>query len=235
MSSTAVRPIPEPFADREALAEAAASVIAAQLDRRVREGARARFAATGGSTPKACYERLRERPLDWGRVDVTLGDERWAPPSSPDSNQGMLQAELLQGAAAQARFVPLWRDVAGPDLAAKAAEGEIAELLPFDVVLLGMGEDGHFASLFPGSPALAEGLDRSTPRLCIAAPAGSPAPPQPRISLTLRALLAAKLIVLLVTGEEKKRVIEAALGGADLPVRALLVQDAAPVRILWAP
>ena len=236
MTSTAVRPEPEAFPDRGALAAAAAGVIAGQLDRRLREGpARARFAATGGSTPKACYEQLRERPIDWSRVDVTLGDERWVPPSSPDSNQGMLQAELLQGGAAPARLVPLWRDLASPEATAEAAEPDIAALLPFEVVLLGMGEDGHFASLFPGSPALAEGLDLDTPRLCIGVPAGAPAPPQPRISLTLRALVETRLVVLLITGEAKLRMLRSAMAGADLPVRALLVQSRAPVRILWAP
>jgi 6-phosphogluconolactonase len=226
----------EAFANREVLAEAAASAIAEQLDLRLCEGAaRARFAATGGSTPRAAYERLRNWPIDWSRVDITLGDERWAPPASPDSNQGMLEAELLKGGAAAARFVPLWSDEASPEQAAAEAETGIASLLPFDLVLLGMGEDGHFASLFPGSPALAEGLDPAAPRLCIAVPAGDPAPALPRISLTLRALLDARLIVLLITGEAKRRTLEAALAGADLPARALLLQDRAPVRILWAP
>ena len=236
MSKAAIAPSFETFADRDALTEAAAAAIAEGLGRRLQEpGARARFAASGGSTPEPVYDRLSRWPLDWSRVDVTLGDERWVAPSSPDSNQRMLQALLLKNAAAAARLTPLWRPAESPESAAELVDAEMAGLLPFDVNLLGMGEDGHFASLFPGNPALAEGLDLDGQRLCIAVPAGAPAPPQPRISLTLRALIASRLIILLVTGEAKRRVLDAAMEGMALPVRALLAQDRAPVHILWAP
>ncbi len=236
MNRTAVRPRLEAFASRQALAEAAAGEIAEALERRLRQAAgRARLAASGGSTPAPVYDLLRERPLDWSGVDVTLSDERWVAPDSEDSNQRMLQARLLAGPAAAARLTPLWRPAASPEAAAALAEPDIASLLPFDVVLLGMGEDGHFASLFPGNPALAEGLDPDGPRLCIAVSPGRPAPPQPRISLTLRALLASNLILLLTSGEAKRRVLDEALDGADTPVAALLLQDRTPVHILWAP
>lgn len=236
MSRAAVRPRLEGFANRQGLAEAAAGAVADALDRRLGQGeGRASLAASGGSTPAPVYDLLRERPLDWSKVDITLSDERWVAPTSADSNQRMLQERLLAGAAAAARFTPLWRPAASVEAAAALDEPEIARLLPFDVVLLGMGEDGHFASLFPGSPALAEGLDPDGPRLCAAVPPGRPAPPQPRISLTLRAVLASRLILLLTSGEAKRRVLDEALDGADLPVRALLMQERTPIRILWAP
>jgi 6-phosphogluconolactonase len=147
----------------------------------------------------------------------------------------MLREHLLDGPASAAAFTPLWGAEPTLQAAAERAHAAVAWLMPFDVVLLGMGDDGHFASLFPGSPVLAEGLDPDGERHCVAVPAGSPAPPQPRISLTLHALLNSHQVLLLITGEAKRRRIEEALAGADLPVRALLLQERTPVRILWAP
>ena len=97
-----------------------------------------------------------------------------------------------------------------------------------------MGPDGHIASLIPGSPTLDEGLDPASPRLVLEAPGDIGSPPMPRITLTLRALLMSKILLILAAGGEKRRVIERALGGEDFPVRALLRQDQTPVRILWS-
>jgi 6-phosphogluconolactonase len=230
------RPPPklEVFADRDALAEAASGLIAERLERALRLRGRAAFLATGGSTPAETYRRLREAPIDWSKVAVGLTDERWVPPTSPDSNERMLRETLLAGPAARARFVPLWSQAQGPEAAARTAEPDIRALGPADVVLLGMGEDGHIASLFPGSPALEAGLDPGGRRLCIGVPDGVPAPPQARISLTLPALLNG-LVLILISGEAKRRTLEAALQGADLPVRRVLAQPRVPVRILWSP
>ena len=236
MNRTAARPKLEAFAGRDALAQAVAKLIAEELGRRLGQGApRASLVASGGSTPIPVYERLRDWPMDWSRIDITLSDERWLEPSSPDSNQRMLHEHLLRGAAQAARLTPLWSPQATLDAAAARAEAAIAPLMPFDVSLLGMGEDGHFASLFPASPVLSEGLRLDGQRLCLGVPASAPAPPQPRISLTLRALLESRLVVLLTSGEAKKLVLDATLAGADLPVRALLQQDRTPVRLFWSP
>ncbi len=235
MNEARTLPTIETFPDRQVLAEAAASVIGEALNRSLCEGAaRASLVATGGSTPAAAYEALSAWPLDWSRVEVTLSDERWAAPSSPDSNERMVREHLLRGAAAAARFTPLWSDTPTPEDAARRAETAVRRLLPADVALLGMGEDGHIASLFPGNPVLAEGLKPDGERLCLGVPSGAPAPPQPRISLTLAALLQSRLVVVLTSGEPKRRAMESALAGAALPVRALLDQDRTPVRILWA-
>lgn len=222
----------ETFDTPDAWVLAAAAVISEQLRQAIAGGLRASFVATGGATPAPVYRRLGHTALDWSRVAVTLSDERWVDPASPESNERMVRETLLDGLAAAAGFTPLWSADGGPERAAAAAEPAIAALEPFDVALLGMGEDGHVASLFPGSPALAQGLDPDGGRLCIAVPAGSPAPSQPRISLTLAALLRARLVVLLISGEAKRRTLQSALDGADLPVRALLAQRRAPVRIL---
>jgi 6-phosphogluconolactonase len=234
MSETLAKGI-DAYDDAEALAAGAADLIGRALADRLQAAGQARFVATGGSTPVHTYGQLGRRNLDWRNVHITLSDERWVDPASSDSNERMLRESLLQGPAAAAQLTPLWSAAPTPEAAAERAESAVEPLLPFDVVLLGMGEDGHFASLFSGSPALAEGLDPESPRLCIGVPAAEPAPPQPRISLTLRALLASRLIVLLTSGAAKRRVLQSALEGAHLPVRSLLLQDRTPVRALWAP
>ncbi len=230
----AVLPV-QAYPDGDALAEAASELIARSLADGLQRAGRATFVATGGSTPAAAYRRLAAADIDWSMVAITLSDERWVPPSDRDSNERMVREHLLTGPAAAARFTPLWSPQPTPDAAASAAEPAIAAMTPFDTVLLGMGDDGHIASLFPGSPVLDRGLDPRNERLCIAVPPGQPAPPQARISLTLRALLQAKAVVLLITGSAKRGTIEAAMAGADLPVRRLLLHSRTPVAILWCP
>jgi len=235
MSETRAAPKIESFPDLGVLAQAAAGVLGEALNRRLCDGAeRAHLMVTGGSTPVACYQHLRDWPLDWSRVEVALTDDRFVPPDAPESNEGLVRKHLLQGAAAAASLTPLWSDAPTPDAAAARAEPAIRALGRFDAVLLGVGGDGHICSLFPGSPELAEGLDPDADRLVMGvAKAGQP-PYVSRITLTLRAILNASLVVILVSGTDKKQVIEAAMAGADLPVRAVLAQDRTPVRILWA-
>ncbi|HVY02464.1 MAG TPA: 6-phosphogluconolactonase, partial [Caulobacterales bacterium] len=131
--------------------------------------------------------------------------------------------------AMRANFIPLKARRGGVEEGARAAEKLIRPLVPFDVTLLGMGEDGHFASLFPGSSALQEALDPNTEKWCVGVPPGAPAPELPRVSLTLRTLLASKLIILLITGQKKWDI---AAEPGQLPIAHLLSR--APVRILWA-
>ena len=225
----------ETFPDRTALAEAAAEVLGEALGRALRGRAGpARLMVTGGSTPVACYDKLKDWPIDWSRVEVTLTDDRFVPPTADESNERLVREHLLTGAAAAAGLTALWSDAGSPDEAAVRAEPKVRALGRFDAVLLGVGDDGHFASLFPGSPELAEGLDPNAQRLVIGVTKAGLAPYVPRISLTLPAILNASLVVILIAGEAKKRPVEAALGGAGLPVRAVLAQDRTPVRILWA-
>jgi 6-phosphogluconolactonase len=231
------RPVIEYCDDADDLAERAALAVWDLLDDRFcQQAERVSLVATGGSTPVGAYLRLAKAPWshEWRRVAVTLSDERWVAPTAPESNERMLRETLLTGPAAEARFVPLWSPAENPEAAARIAEPDVRALMPFDCILLGMGDDGHVASLFPGSPALEVGLDPGAQRLCIGVPAGEPAPRQQRISLTLRALLSGP-VVLLISGEAKRRTLEAALGGADLPVRRILAQPRVPVRILWSP
>lgn len=194
------------------VAEAAQAVLD-QIALAIRERGRAVIAVSGGSTPGPVYDRLSNSEADWAKVTVTLVDERLVDPASPDSNERLVRERLLRGPAAAARFVPLATD-------------QLAALpLPFDLVLLGMGGDGHTASLFPGNPALAEGLTSAA--LCIEVPAGQggQAPPQARRSLTLAGINAARRRILLIRGQDKIAVYRAALlsGDANLyPVAGVL-------------
>lgn len=223
----------EVFPTREALYDAAASTIAGALTTAVAAHGKAGFAATGGTTPAPVYDRLSSLTVPWDKVTVTLSDDRFVPVDHPGSNEALVRRHLLTGDAAKAAFAPLYFDGVEHEAAAAKAEAGVAEALPFGVVLLGVGADGHFASLFPGNPALAAGLDPDTDRLVVAVPKGEPAPDLPRISLTFQALIQASLIVLLVTGEAKRELLEGQVD-PDLPIARILKQDRAPVRILWA-
>jgi len=223
----------EAFVDRDAVADAAAKALVLAL----RDADRPSLVATGGTTPGPTYDRLAKADLDWGRLTVTLTDERFVDPSSPDSNERLIRQHLLVGPAAAARFLPLKNGRASPAEDAEVADKALRVLEFFDAVLLGMGKDGHVASLFPGAAGLAEALDPRGEAFCIGVAMAGEEPRVPRISLTLRALLDCGLIVLLTTGEEKRAVIERVAADATYapPVAAILRQTETPVRILWAP
>lgn len=226
------RPRIEVHETAEEAALAAAEAIADWLAAGLAESERAVFVGTGGSTPGPVYDLLSTLPIPWEQVSVTLSDERWVPPTSPESNERQLRERLMAGEAATARFVPLWSDAPTAEDAAEAAELAVEDLFPADVVLLGMGEDGHIASLFPGSPVLEEGLDPLGGSLVIAVPVGAPAPTIERLSLTVYALRQAFLILVLIRGEAKRRIIE---DRDDLPIHALFRASDMPVRVLWSP
>lgn len=212
--------------DAVALADQAAERTIELLHSAIEARGAATLVATGGSTPGPVYDRLARADLDWSRVTVTLSDERWVDPISADSNERLVRERLLTGYAARSHFVPL-KGRGSPEEDAAAASQALAQLpRPFDVVLLGMGEDGHIASLFPGSPALPLGLHPGDRAPVIAVPAGvGRAPAQPRLSLTLPALKSAGRVLLLFTGRRKFDVLEAALQRPDphiYPVCAIL-------------
>jgi 6-phosphogluconolactonase len=216
----------ETYVSNRALAAAAAAGIGARLSDALRTEPRASLVATGGRSPGPIYDLLKGAPFDWTRVVVTLSDERCVPETAPESNARLVRERLLVDGAAKAHLLPLWPK---PDPAA------IAGLAPFDAVMLGMGEDGHIASLIPGDPGLAGNLDPSGEALLADVPAGLGSPPLARVSLTLKALLSARAIFLLTAGGAKREVLERALAGEDLPVRAILAQKTVPVRVLWSP
>jgi len=223
----------EAFGSREALYDAAASILVGALTTAVATHGKAGFAATGGSTPAPVYDRMAGMTAPWDKITVTLTDERFVPPTDPSSNEGLVRRHLLKDEAAKAEFAPLFIEGVSHEESAYLAQDGVDAAAPFGVVLLGVGPDGHFASLFPGNPVLARGLDLHSERSVLAVPPGDPAPDIPRLSLTLAALTRTDLIVLLVTGAAKKALLEGDVDPA-LPVAAILKQDRAKVRILWA-
>lgn len=223
------------FADREAASAAAAERIAAALERRLEAQGEASLVVSGGTTPVACFEALAKTVLDWSGVRVVLSDERWVPPDDDDSNEKLVRNVLLRDRAADAGLLAVYRDGATP--AGRAAELDEALRhgpFPFACALLGMGSDGHFASLFPDAEALEDGLDPDSRTLCL--PVTTAASPHPRISLSLSALSRSDEVLLLIFGDDKWQTLTQAKSAADaLPVSRLLTQKRAPVSVYWAP
>lgn len=225
----------QPYADSETLAQALAADVAAQLRRAIAMRGGAALALSGGNTPRRFLQRLSEQALAWEKVAVTLVDERWVPETHERSNARLLRQHLLQGAAAAARFIPLYRDLAEPEQALKQLQAELPAVI--DVAVLGMGNDGHTASFFPGGDTLAQALDpHTTARLL---PMRADGAGEPRITLTLAALLAVPQLYLHIEGAQKQAVLQRALSGdgegAGLPVRAVLAQATAPVATYYCP
>lgn len=229
----------EAFPDPGSLDEAVAAIITDALSRGLAARGAASLVVTGGTTPGGIYDRLSWAPLDWEQVELTLSDERWVDPHSSLSNENLVRTRLLQNNAAVAHIIPLMSPTLKPDAGAVAAGQRLAAMRwPMDAVLLGIGTDGHFASLFPYNPVLNDGLNLNLPALCIAVPAAEPAPPQPRVSLTLKALLDSRIILIVATGDEKRHVFEHAMKSGracTVPIANLLHQSKVPVRFLWAP
>ena len=225
------------FADGESLSRALSALIAAGLKDAIAARGLASLVVSGGKSPTRLFELLRAEDLDWSRVCVALADERWVDPSDPGSNEKLVRDVLLQGSAAAARFLGLKNGAPTPDLGAVSAWETFARVpRPFDTVVLGMGDDGHTASLFPRSPNLSMALNPAAVAGCVGM--WSPAAPHPRLSLNLSALLDSRRIILLLTGAEKWRTYAAASGEGpvqDMPVRAVLRQRRTPVDVLWSP
>ncbi|SEQ75896.1 6-phosphogluconolactonase [Sphingobium sp. YR768] len=215
-------------------ADAAADIatrIAAILSDAIAARGVASIAVSGGRSPRPVLEALSATDLDWSKVVVTLVDERWVSPDSGDSNERLVRETLLQGAAASARFVPMKNDAADAYAGQPAVEAAFAALpWPLDIVLLGMGDDGHTASLFPEGAELAEGL--ASKALTIAAT--PPVAPHQRMSLTAHGVLQSRFLFLQISGAGKKAVYDRALAGGaveELPIRLALLQDDVPVEV----
>jgi len=225
------------YPDAAALAASLADDIAASLSQAIAQRGLASLVVSGGNSPKQLFQLLSKRPLDWSRVCVALADERWVEPTDAGSNEKLVRDNLLQGAAAAARFAGLKNAAPSPDLGAVSAWETFARVpRPFDVLVLGMGDDGHTASLFPHSPNLPDALNTGAAPGCIGMRA--PTEPRARLSLNLSALLDSRLVYLLLIGDAKLKTFTSASGpGAieDMPVRAVLRQNRTPVEVVWAP
>ena len=224
------------FADKTALAKELAETVAARIDAAIARDGVAAIAVSGGSTPGKFFSALgKTRTLAWEKVIVTLVDERWVDELNDRSNAKLVNEKLLQGPAAVARFLRLYSGGSEPDADAIARTNATLAELPesFAAVVLGMGNDGHTASFFPGGDTLDQVLTDEGPAQALRAPGAG----EPRITLTLPRLLRADGIYLHVEGEEKAATLDRALGDGpveDMPVRAVL-RSGRPVTVFWCP
>lgn len=229
--------LPRRYADMETLSRELAAGIAESLTAAIGARGLASLVVSGGRSPVRLFEILRTQPLDWDRVCVALADERWVAPDDAASNERLVRDVLLKDHAASARFLGLKNGAPTPDLGAVSAWETFARVpRPFDAVILGMGDDGHTASLFPGSPNLPRALNPAAVAGCVGM--WAPVAPHPRLSLNLTALLDSRRIVVLITGEAKRHTFAAACApgpAQDMPIRAVLRQSRTPVDVLWSP
>jgi 6-phosphogluconolactonase len=212
------------FADGEELARGMADWTAERLRAAIAARGVALLIVSGGKSPARFFDRLSNLDLDWPRVLITLADERRVADDSPRSNARLVRERLLQNRAHAARFTPL-ADVRLPeDRELAAASARIANLpAPADVVILGMGDDGHTASWFPDATGLAEAMDPGARQLV--GPIVAPDAPEPRLTLTGRVILRARAIALEIEGEAKLATFAKALEPGPeeaMPIRAVL-------------
>jgi 6-phosphogluconolactonase len=212
------------FADGEDLALELAEWTAERLRAAIAERGAALLVVSGGKTPARFFAALSSMPLDWTRVEITLADERRVGEESSRLNARLVRDDLLRNHAMVANFTPLADARLTESQELVAASARIARLpLPADVVVLGMGEDGHTASWLPGAEALAEALDPGARQLV--APVEAVGEYEPRLTLTGRVILRAKAIALHIEGEAKLKALAAALESGpeeEMPVRAVL-------------
>jgi len=216
--------------------EQIAQQIAQELRAAIAARGQATLAVSGGKSPIALFEQLREQALDWTQVTVLLVDERCVPHDHADSNTALVRQHLLQGAAAAASFATLFdtnptdlNDTALLNLVNAANQRLSAIPFPLDVVVLGMGEDGHTASLFPGAPGLDHALTSDGPIAWVRPTTA----PHARLTLTLPVLLAARHLHVAIAGDAKRKVYEAAAKASnpDLPISLLLNHPACNVQV----
>ncbi|MBX9456663.1 MAG: 6-phosphogluconolactonase [Rhizobium sp.] len=225
------------FTSGAELAEQLAGRVASALAEGIAARGMASIAVSGGTTPKAFFRALSARDIDWSKVVITLVDERFVPPENDRSNHALVNAELRQDKAAAAKFIPLYHAVYEAEDAAMVATDDVRRIgLPFDVVVLGMGGDGHTASFFPGGNNLERALDPKAPRGVTTMRAEGAG--EERLTLTFTALRDARLLVLHIETEAKKAVLETALAqGAEgpLPIARVIAAATSDIEIFWAP
>lgn len=210
------------YADREMLAMDVAQMLASELRAALQQRETVTLAVPGGTTPGPVFDSLCGVSLDWGRVHVILTDERWVPEENARSNAALIRARLLKDKAAAARFTPYFSESCTIEEVAVDLSATLSGALPIDVLLLGMGEDMHTASLFPGADGLGAAMARDA---SMVAPVTLPGDPVRRLTLTAPALQGAMSIHVLITGAQKR---DAVARAAELPA------DQAPVKTVLA-
>lgn len=217
------------------LAVALAVDVANHLRAAIAKRGKASLIVSGGRSPVAFFEALAQADLPWQQIGISLADERWSD-NDADRNDTLVHKHLLTGSARNAQFVPLKTAAAEPEAALTDRKDTLRFMTrPFDVIVLGMGDDGHTASLFPAADGLAAALDAcAEPALVAITP---PAVPHRRISFNLAACLDARHIAVQIQGASKREVLERAWTASplELPIAAVLQQNRVPVDVYWTP
>ncbi|WP_323779680.1 6-phosphogluconolactonase [Leisingera sp.] len=216
--------------DQDMLAIEVANEIAGDLKTHLLSHEGASFAVPGGTTPGLIFDALCAADIEWGRVHVMATDERWVPADNARSNARMIRARLLQNRAAAAQLLPFYVPEGQPEEVLAGLDAQVVQQLPLSVLLLGMGEDMHTASLFPGADGIEAALAADAPALIVMRP---DCQPEARISLTARVLDSAIAKHLVIFGDAKRRALEQAMAlpPETAPVQAVMSE----VTVHWAP
>jgi 6-phosphogluconolactonase len=221
------------FDSRDAASAAVAARMAGLVGAQLGRDGEANFVVGGGTTPAKCFDFLSEYELDWDKVQVALSDERWVPNDHEDSNERLVRTSMLKGAASAGHILSIYEAGLSVDERTDALQLKKPKN-GFACSMVGMGSDGHFASLFPDADCLESGLRLHNTRFYM--PVHTGASPHPRISMTLSALLASDEILLFFFGKEKLAVYDNAhTVDKTYPITALLEQQQTPVSLYWAP
>ncbi len=230
------QPVIHEFAGRDELAKNLANRIVSNLAAGIEDRGRSTLVVSGGRTPERLFEVLAEVRLDWQNVEILLADERWVPDTDERSNARFLREKLLVCEAATANFSALWSDEQSVEDAALALAKRVSNLpAPLDAVILGMGEDGHTASLFPDAAELSEAFVPDAPAALAVSPLSQP---EQRITLTPAALTNCRFLAVHIEGDRKWNVLQIAQGSGpehELPVRSILRTDKVTPEVYWCP
>ncbi len=207
MMNKSIQRFETPFA----VAQAVAEIVKQSADECIAKRGVFHWVLAGGTTPKQCYELLRDADIDWSKVHVWFGDERCLPVGDDERNDVMADKALLKHVPIPAQQVHHIQAELGAEKAAALYADALAKNASLDLLLLGMGEDGHTASLFPNNPALSN--------QSLAVPVyNSPKPPSDRVSMGYRAIKSARRRIMMVTGESKRDAFEQVCAGEPLPI-----------------
>ncbi len=223
------------FASRELASQAAAARISSAIRDSLVDSAETAIIASGGSSPEKCYESLADTALPWNRVHILISDDRCVPVEHEASNEGMIRRLLLTKHADTANLVPIYKQGLTPSDQCRILGEQLDSLpSPFSISLLGMGVDGHFASLFPDFAGLENGLDERGEDQCLMVETAASS--FPRISLTMATLIQSRETLLLFFGDDKREIYESAKRpDSNFPISRLLQQEQTPMRAFWAP
>jgi len=231
------RPHEHRFPDARGLVHALSGEIQVDLQEAIATRGVASLAVSGGRTPLPLFAQLASEVLSWDKVWITLVDERWVDVNEESSNEKLVRGHLLQASAAAAHFIGLKNSGAHAAVGAEWSWRALKRLpRPVDVMVLGMGDDGHTASLFPDTPNLGTALDDKAAPALIATTA--PVKPEERLSFNLAALLDARRVILHIQGATKWQVYQQAMSAGPveaMPIRAVLRQQRVPVDVFWCP